>query len=297
MTAGSPPIELGAEREIDLRRWRSAIFARRWFVVAGLVIGIVIGALYSLSGASDYTATVTIQPAQPYNAAGNPVLNYTSSPLAIQVLVSSNDALRYVSLKAHVPESELKGHISTASISTGAGPVTQRGTVLIQITVSSSSGTKAQNAANAFGRYVVDETESSYVKTSLSVFALKDAHDQARLNGVDTLINSYEAVLSSKKATAGLDPFDKLLLVSELDSAVQRQGNLQNDLISDQQAQTLAEDIEIAQIINPAAAGKVTSRSRRNSILFGGLIGLIIGAIVALILGLRAPSLRRPATA
>ena len=52
----------------------------------------------------------------------------------------------------------------------------------------------------------------------------------------------------------------------------------------------LAEDIEVAQIINLAASSKVTSRSRRDSVVFGGVIGLLIGLIVALYLGLRQPA-------
>ncbi len=91
-----------------------------------------------------------------------------------------------------------------------------------------------------------------------------------------------------------LDPFDKLVLVTELDAAIARQGNLQDLLITNQQSQTLAQDIEVAQIINPASAAKVTARSRRNSILFGGLIGVLVGGLVALVLGLRPG---RPAAA
>lgn len=294
MSAARPPADLGGEREIDLRRWLDALLARRWYVVAGLVIGLVIGGLYSLSGGSTYEASVTIQPAQPFSPAGQPVLNYTSSPLAIQVLVNSNAALKYVASKAHMSEGELRGHVSTASISTGAGPVATRGTVLIQITVSLPRADRAQNAANGFGDYVVRETESSYVRESLSVYAQKAKFYAVRLASVNELITGYEDVLA-KENRANLDPFDRLLLYAQLNDAVARQGNLQDELIANAQAQTLAEDIEVAQIINPASAAKVTSRSRRDSILFGGVIGLIIGAIVAVVLGLR-PARPAPAT-
>jgi len=293
MSGGTSTADLGAEREIDLRRWRDAVFARRWYVVAGLVIGLVIGGLYSLSGASSYVASVTIQPAQPFSPAGQPVLNYSASPLAIETIVNSTDALTYVASRAHMPEGELGGHVSTASISTGTGPVTTRGTVLLQITVSLAQAKRAEDAANAFGQYVVHETESTYVKESLSVFAQKDKFFNARLASVDRLLAGYEDVLARENPSK-LDPFDRLLLFAQLNDQVARQGNLQDELISNQQAQTLAQDIEVAQIINPAAAAKVTARSRRNSILFGGLIGIILGALVALVVGLR-PS--RPAPA
>jgi capsular polysaccharide biosynthesis protein len=291
MSAVRPPADLGGEREIDLRRWLDVILARRWFVVAGLIVGVIVGGLYSLSGASTYEASVTIQPAQPFSPSGSPVLNYSASPLAIQVLVSSNAALKYVSTRAHMPEDELRGHVSTASISTGAGPVATRGTVLIEVTVSLPQAGRAQDAANAFGDYVVNETESSYVRESLQAYVAKDATYRARLNAVDLLISTFDQVLVKTKFA---DPFDKLVVVSELDAAIARQGNLQDLLITNQQSQTLAQDIEVAQIINPASAAKVTARSRRNSILFGGLIGVLVGGLVALVLGLRPG---RPAAA
>ena len=95
-------------------------------------------------------------------------------------------------------------------------------------------------------------------------------------------------------ATTKLDPFDKLVLVSQLDAAISRQGTLEDDLIANQSQVVLAKNIELAQIINPAASEKVTSRSRRNSILFGALIGLIVGLLLALVVGLRT---LRPAAA
>lgn len=285
MSVGNPTADFGGEREIDLGRWRDAILRRRWYVVAGLVLGLVVGGLYSLSGSSSYVATVTIQPAQPFNSAGNPVLNYTSSPLAIDLLVTSAAAVGRAAAVAHMTPGELSGHISTASISTVAGPVTSRGTVLIEVSVSLAQAKRATLAANALGAYVVNETESPYVRESLRLYAQRDATWTMRLNDVDRTINQYDAVL----ATTKLDAFDKLVIVTEVDAAISRQGNLEDDLIANQQAVVLAKNIELAQIINPAAASKVTTRSRRNSLLFGGLLGLIIGAIVALVIGLRPP--------
>ncbi len=80
MSARNPPADLDAEREVDLRHWLDVVLARRWFVVVGLVIGLVLGGLYSLSGASNYKATVTIQPAQPFSPAGQPVLQLQRQP-------------------------------------------------------------------------------------------------------------------------------------------------------------------------------------------------------------------------
>ncbi len=81
----------------------------------------------------------------------------------------------------------------------------------------------------------------------------------------------------------GLGSLDKLVLVSSLDNAQQRRGQLL-DLQSDVRQQlALAENVEKAQVVEPAAAVKTTARSGRNSALVGGLIGLLLGCAAALL--------------
>src|SRR5581483_10534943 len=72
--------DAGAEREIDLSRWKQAAVERWWIVAAGLVAGVVVGALYSLSGGSVWEASVLVAPGQPFTPSGSPVLSYQSSP-------------------------------------------------------------------------------------------------------------------------------------------------------------------------------------------------------------------------
>jgi uncharacterized protein involved in exopolysaccharide biosynthesis len=81
----------------------------------------------------------------------------------------------------------------------------------------------------------------------------------------------------------GLSALDKLVLVSSLDNAQQRRGQLL-DLQSDVRQQlALAENVEKAQVVEPAAAVKTTARSGRNGALVGGLIGLLLGCAAALL--------------
>jgi uncharacterized protein involved in exopolysaccharide biosynthesis len=288
MSAGTIGPDLGAEREVDLRRWRDAVLARRWFLIAGLVGGLIVGGLYSLSGASAWEGTVTIQPAQPFNSAGNPVLNYTSSPVAIELLVTSARAIQIAAAAAHMSPDQLEGHVTTSDVITSFGPVATRGTVLISITVTLPQEVRTVKAANALGRYVVDATEGPYVRTQINVYNQRTVSENEQLASVTSLINAYQNTLKNTKLPA----FEQLVLTSELDDAETRQGTVDLQMTSNEAALTLAKSIELAQIINPAAAVKVTSRTHRNSILFGGLIGLIVGGLVALVIGLRSPRFR-----
>src|SRR6266516_2603399 len=108
-----------AEREIDLGRWKQAAVERWWLVAAGLVAGVVVGALLSLAGGSVYQASVLIAPGQAFSPNGAPILNYLSSPLGINDLVTGEATLKEAARRAGVPVSKLRGHVSTQSVLTG----------------------------------------------------------------------------------------------------------------------------------------------------------------------------------
>jgi uncharacterized protein involved in exopolysaccharide biosynthesis len=281
--------DLGAEREIDLGRWKQAAIERWWLVAAALVAGIIVGALYSLSGGSVYQASVLLAPGQPFSPTGAPVLNYQSSPRAIEKLVTGESALKRAAKAAGIGVGALRGHVSTQTVATGASSSTaSRGAVLLEITVQLAKPKHAEDAANALGTIVRADT-SPYVQQSITAYATKISNYEAQLAALQKRIDVDNAALTSRALT----DVEKLIAASQLDNAQTRFGTISDNLSLAQQQQTLAKTVELAQIIEPAAAHKTTARSRRNSILVGALIGLIAGAIVAIVVDTRARSSRR----
>jgi capsular polysaccharide biosynthesis protein len=276
--------DLDAEREIDLARWKQAAIERWWLVAAGLVAGVVVGAVYSLSGGSVWQASVLIAPGQPFTPSGSPVLSYQSSPRSIEVLVTSESALKRAAAAAHVPVGKLRGHVSTQSVSTGLGSAASRGSNLIRITVQLSKPRHAEDVANALGNIVIADTTSPYVKKSIATYLSKEKRYNAQLTSLTRVIDSYNKALSTKS----LGFLAKLIMVNQLDAAIARQGTLNDKFAATDQQLTLVQNVEIAQLIEHAAAVKTTARSRRNSILVGALIGLIVGLIVAVVVDVRA---------
>jgi len=271
------------EREIDLGRWKEAAVERWWLVAAGLVAGAILGAVYSLSGGSLYQASVLISPGQAFSPSGAPVQNYLSSPRGINDIVTAGDTLTRTAKQADVSLSQLRGHVTTQTVLTGSGTTATRGTVLIEIIVQLPKVKKAEAAAEALRTIVIDETTSNYVKQSVDV--------------LQTEISSYESELSSlTKSIATLnqavtntsDAILKAVLAVQADSAAQRYATFSNDLATARQQLALAQSVEFPQAIGGVSSGKTTARSRRNSILVGALIGLIAGAIVAIVADIRA---------
>jgi hypothetical protein len=277
--------DAGVEREIDLGRWKQAAVERWWLVAAGVVAGAVVGALYSLSGGSVWQASVLIAPGQPFSPSGSPVLSYQSSPRAIDVLVTSESALERAAATAHMPVNKLRGNVSTQTVSTGASSSTaSRGATLIKITVQVNRKRWAEDAANALGSIVISDTTGPYVRKSIATYERKEKTYNAQLASLANLISTYNKSLTNSK----FDFLTKLVVVNQLDAAIQRQGNINDKLATTDQQLTLAQNVEIAQFISHGSGVKTTARSHRNSILVGALIGLIVGAIVAIVADTRA---------
>jgi capsular polysaccharide biosynthesis protein len=276
--------DVDAEREIDLGRWKQAALDRWWIVLAGLVAGIVVGAILSLAGGSIFQASVLIAPGQAFSPNGAPVLNYLSSPRGINDLVTSEATLKAAGERAHVSVTKLRGHVSTQTVLTGAGNVASRGAVLIKITVQLHQAQKAEDAANALGQIIKDETTSSYVRQSVAVVQTAIVGYQKELEALAVRIRELNKQIPSTN-----DPLTRIVLVSQADNAAQRQATISNNLAIARQQLALAQNIEYAQVIGGKAnAVKTTARSRRNSILVGALIGLIAGVIVAIVVDVRA---------
>lgn len=273
----------GAEREIDLGRWKQAAVERWWIIAAGLVAGAVIGALYGLTGGSLYQASVLISPGQAFSPSGAPVQNYDSSPRGINDLVTAGDTLAATAKQAHVSLSQLRGHVTTATVLTGSGTTASRGTVLIQIIVQLPKVKKAEAAAAALASIVIGETTSKYVKESVGVLQTEITSYESELASLTDSIKTLNAAVAS-----ATDPVEKAILAVQGDSAAQRYATFSNDLAVARQQLALAQSVEYPVQIGGVSSGKTTARSRRNSILVGALIGLIAGAIVAIVADIRA---------
>jgi hypothetical protein len=181
---------------------------------------------------------------------------------------------------------ELRGHVSTEIVATGLGAASSRAAVLIRITVQLPRAKRAEDAANALTEIVKRRTTSIYVRQSIATYQSKIKNYTNQLATLANLIASFTGTLKKEH----LAPLDELVLVSQLDSAVARQGNLNDRLATAQDQLTLAQNIEIAQLVSPAAAAKTTARSRRTSIVVGAVIGLILGSILAIVVDTRRRS-------
>jgi uncharacterized protein involved in exopolysaccharide biosynthesis len=276
---------LDEEREIDLRRWVDALLSRWWIMVVGLVVGVVVGAIYAVSGTSTYTASALIARGQAFSpGGGSSVLTYLSNPLAIQTFATTEQALREAAAKAGISVGELRGHVTTSNLNR-TGQAADTNSILMQITVDLKKPKKAEDAANALAEIVKRETTSGYVRQSMQIYKTRLANYALRLKTLQIRINALNHTLATSH---NLSALDQLVIASQLDSAQAAYGQTLDSQTTNQQLLSLAQQVEQTQIVQLAKAQKTAARSRRNVVVVAGLIGLLVGAVIALVLGLRA---------
>lgn len=271
--------DLDAEREVDLARWRKAVVTLWWIPIVGLVLGAIVGVLYSFRGSSNYNASALISLGQPVSPGGALVNGFGTNPRAISQIVGSAAAQADAADRADMRASALRGHISIAQVGTATGSAATRSAALISLTVTGSKPSTTAAAANALATIVVDQTTAPYVGLKIRTFRTTLTHVDEQIAAVNRLLS---ATTAAEKAAKNLDPLQQLVIVSQEDNAETRLGNLIGQQETLQQQLAFATEVESAKVIETAKAVKSTARSRSTSLIVGALIGLILGAFAAI---------------
>jgi capsular polysaccharide biosynthesis protein len=169
-------------------------------------------------------------------------------------------------------------------VNQGTSSSSNRNAVLVDITVQLDKKKKAEDAANAIAEVVQRTTTSRYVRQSISIYGTRIDNYTTRLKTLQQRI----ALLDGALKEPGLTLDQRLLLAIQLDQAQATQGQTIDSLANAQQQQILAQDVQRTQIIQEARGAATSARSHRNSILVGGLIGLIVGVIGAILVDRRS---------
>ncbi len=269
------------EREVDLARWRRAVVALWWIPVAGLVLGAILGVLFSFRGGTNYKATALISLGQPTSPGGALVNGFGTNPRAVSQIVSSADAQAEAAHRADMRPAGLRGHVSVAQVGAATGAGAARSTPLISLTVDGTRSSTTAAAANALADIVIRKTTASYVGVKIRTFRLTLESVNTQLKSVNTRL----AILTSAtKAAKNLDPLQQLVIVSQEDNAEARLGNLIAQQETLQQQLAFATQVESAKVITAARSLKADAHSRNSSLLVGALLGLLVGLIAAIVL-------------
>ncbi|HVS85716.1 MAG TPA: Wzz/FepE/Etk N-terminal domain-containing protein [Gaiellaceae bacterium] len=261
-----------AEQEVDFAKYVRLLALRWWLLGLGLVAGAVIGYGVSLGGSQVYKASATVYLGQPYSASGNIQLqDLQTNPSAVAAIVHSELVIRTVAKSCGAKPGDFRGGVSTQNV---AGAIVKNGqNPIVRISVQAKKGKEAACAANGLARKVIEKI-TAFANTKIANFQAQVANDVEQT----TLINKA-------LQAGGLSTSDQLLLQLRLSTAEQ-------DRLSTSQLLTQAKQVEVPQLLTGAASQKVTARSRRNTVVVAALIGLVLGALAALLWDAVVPRLR-----
>jgi hypothetical protein len=270
--------ELDAEREVDLRSYWDRIASHWWLPAAGLAVGLVIGYLISLGGSQVYRGKAVVYLGQPLSASGVQIQSQATNPSTVRTIVTSEATIDSVARRVGLKPSQLRGHISTQAVT---GNITRLGqSPLVSISVTGGLRGKIAHAANELAKaVVVSPALANYANTKITNLSSLIANEQSALNSLDKNIKGQQAASNAP----GLSTTDRLILTNTLNGLIQQRLVTVQQLTTNQQLLALAKDVEAPKITTRAVAVKTTARSRRNSVLVAGLIGLILGTIAALL--------------
>jgi hypothetical protein len=281
-------VDVDAEQEVDFGRYWRTIAARWWLVVGGLIAGLIIGYLVALgTNSTRYKATALVylgQPLAPDSAAA-----VSSSPTTLGLvsnLVTSSSTVRKVAANVGLKESRLSGHITTKPVLGVTATKVGTPAPLLSITVTGSPAKKVKKAANALALVAINSV-SGYSRVKI-----EKLKEQIDFDDQSIARNNDRFALAQRQQTAilgnsSLSPTERLLLLANINTTLvtveQRLGQLETDRLSAQQFLSLAENVEQPQVRSPAVAVKTAGANSRTGAAVGGLIGLIVGILAALL--------------
>lgn len=283
-----PAADVDAEQEVDFGKYWRLIAARWWLPVGGLVAGLVIGYVVSLgTHSSTYKATAQVYLGQPLAPGGAAAVSSAPTTLGlVSNLVTGEGTVRSVAVKSGLKPARLRGHITTKPILGITAAKVGTPAPLMAITVTGSPPRKIADAANRLAAVVVGSV-SGY--TDVKIEKLKeqiDFDDKSISRNNDRFAiaqQQQQAILNDKT----LDPTERLLLLANINTTLvtveQRLGQLESDRLDAQQFLSLAESVERARVTSQAVATKTAGPNSRTGAAIGGLIGLIVGILAALL--------------
>jgi uncharacterized protein involved in exopolysaccharide biosynthesis len=277
MTDLRDPPRLEGEAEVDLGRHVAAVAARWWLVALGLLAGVLVALLVSVGGKDVYRAAALVYPGQTLAPSGSAqVQSPATNPSTIREIVRSEAAVRRAAnASGYLPPARLRRNTAVQAVQ---GNVARTGQVqLVNIVVTGEAPRRTAAAANALARTAVDRVSRG---TDAKISALREqiAAGQQELEGIDTRVEAIQAEL----ARPGLSSVEKLVVLTNLGLTEQRRTTVQVDVGTRQQLLAQAVDVERGRVLEPAVARKVTAQSRRNQLVVGGAVGLLLGLAAAL---------------
>jgi capsular polysaccharide biosynthesis protein len=282
-----PLPDFESEEEVDFARYGRALAARWWLVATGVAAGVVIGLLLSLGGTTVYEAQAVTYLGQPLApGAGGQVSSVPTQLALASETARAESTIQSVAAKVGLKPRQLRGHITARPVQGLSNARTGTPAPIIAISVTGRQPKKVAAAANALAD-IVGARGSAYVNEKIRQLESRLAYVAVQIVTVKARLARAQKQLQIALDSDSLDPAARLISIQNYSSIVNssetRLSGLETDRFGVRQTLALARNIEQGKLLTRASAVGSSARSRRNSVLVGALIGLILGALAAIL--------------
>jgi capsular polysaccharide biosynthesis protein len=257
----APSFDPEAEQEVDFGRYLRLLAAAggsSWPGFSSEPSSVAVAP----GGTQTFKAIATLYLGQPYSASGNVSSRPRRRTEHCPPDRPPEIVIDKVAAQCKAKPGDFRGGISTQTIS---GSIVRNGqTPLVSVAVQAKKRRLAACVANGLAREVVDR-----------LVGVREPEDQ-QLPGAD-----HERPAQDQRNQRGAS---ELVAVADRQARPSAPASSAEDAkLSTSQLLLQASQVEKPKILTGAAAQKVTARSRRNTLVVSALIGLVLGAIVALL--------------
>ena len=269
--------DLEAEQEVDLGRYAAAVVARWWLPALGLIVGVALGWLLAVGGEQVYVGRAVVYLGQPIGPGGGSLQSLYTHPVTVREIVTSPATVRGVAREVGVPPARLRAGITAQPVTAGA-PARGAQSPLFAVSVRAERAAAARDAAQLLAERVVEQV-AGYARGKIEALEAQMARTRRELASLDDRAAAAQAV-ATRSSAGSTESLVALMILGTIES---RRSTLETSLATDTQALELAENVEQPRVLDDAVAQQTTARSKRNSLVVGGALGLIAGLVAALV--------------
>jgi uncharacterized protein involved in exopolysaccharide biosynthesis len=179
---------------------------------------------------------------------------------------------------------QLRGNVTSTTVTSAGQP--KNLSPLVTIEVHAPTRAKAEKAADSLAASVISQI-SPYVEHKVELLQAQVENDESQIEDIAARISTATEQQRLALRDPNLSLAEKLLVSTNsnatINNAEVRRGSVLGDLNSAKQLLSLAENVEKSRVVQPAVAQKASATSRRNAAAVGALIGLLLGALAAVL--------------
>jgi hypothetical protein len=241
--------------------------------------------LVSVGSAQVYKAETLLYLGQPFTpGGGGQIQSLATNPKTVSETIRSEAAIEKAARAAGMRPGQLRGNVTTSTVTTAGQP--RNLSPLVTIEVHAPTRAKAEKAAKSLAQSVMDQV-SPYVVQKIAQLKTQIEGDESQIEDIAKRIDTANEQQRLALRDPNLSLAEKLLVSTNsnatINNAEQRRGSVLQDLNLAKQLLSLAENVERSHVVQPAVARKASATSRRNAAAVGGLIGLLLGGLAAVL--------------